>query len=187
MFTVASHIALLPHKFLSQNSNDLKCWVVPHLCFCFGGFFYSVKCNAVFPLAKWTGWKYLVLLTKRIVSVMVIIQEKSMLLCIVLKWSMFYVSSQDCPLPFQWSSINELDKLPSLRSLQCHNNPLMDTEKNPETLRQLIIAKISQLEILNKSEVRDISTDCMSLGTKIKSLPEELFSVAFKIVWGREK
>ncbi|KFZ62022.1 Tubulin-specific chaperone E, partial [Podiceps cristatus] len=59
----------------------------------------------------------------------------------------------------QWSSINELDKLPSLRSLQCHNNPFMDTEKNPETLRQLIIAKISQLEVLNKSEVRDISTN----------------------------
>ncbi|XP_072712479.1 tubulin-specific chaperone E isoform X1 [Ciconia boyciana] len=53
----------------------------------------------------------------------------------------------------QWSSINELDKLPSLRSLQCHNNPFMDTEKNPETLRQLIIAKISQLEVLNKSEI----------------------------------
>ncbi|NXX39554.1 TBCE protein, partial [Tricholaema leucomelas] len=53
----------------------------------------------------------------------------------------------------QWSSINELDKLPTLRSLQCHNNPLMDTEKNPETLRQLIIAKISQLEVLNKSEI----------------------------------
>nr|XP_027309555.2 tubulin-specific chaperone E [Anas platyrhynchos] len=53
----------------------------------------------------------------------------------------------------QWSSINELEKLPSLRSLQCHNNPLMDTEKNPETLRQLIIAKLSQLEVLNKSEI----------------------------------
>ncbi|KFU89553.1 Tubulin-specific chaperone E [Chaetura pelagica] len=53
----------------------------------------------------------------------------------------------------QWSSINELDKLPSLQSLQCHNNPLMDTEKNPETLRQLIIAKISQLEVLNKCEI----------------------------------
>ncbi|KFQ52309.1 Tubulin-specific chaperone E [Pelecanus crispus] len=57
----------------------------------------------------------------------------------------------------QWSSINELDKLPNLRSLQCHNNPIMDTEKNPETLRQLIIAKISQLEFLNKSEVCDPS------------------------------
>ncbi|NXI54241.1 TBCE protein, partial [Chloroceryle aenea] len=53
----------------------------------------------------------------------------------------------------QWSSINELDKLPSLLSLQCHNNPFMDTEKNPETVRQLIIAKISQLEVLNKCEI----------------------------------
>uniref|UniRef100_A0A8D0KW61 Tubulin-specific chaperone E n=1 Tax=Strix occidentalis caurina TaxID=311401 RepID=A0A8D0KW61_STROC len=53
----------------------------------------------------------------------------------------------------QWSSINELDKLPSLQSLQCHNNPFMDTEKNPETLRQLIIAKIGQLKVLNKSEI----------------------------------
>ncbi|NXH14409.1 TBCE protein, partial [Bucco capensis] len=53
----------------------------------------------------------------------------------------------------QWSSINELDKLPSLQSLQCQKNPFMDTEKNPETLRQLIIAKISQLEVLNKSEI----------------------------------
>uniref|UniRef100_A0A803YJW9 Tubulin-specific chaperone E n=1 Tax=Meleagris gallopavo TaxID=9103 RepID=A0A803YJW9_MELGA len=53
----------------------------------------------------------------------------------------------------QWSSINELEKLPSLQVLECRNNPLMDTEKNPETLRQLIIAKISQLEVLNKSEI----------------------------------
>ncbi|POI29921.1 hypothetical protein CIB84_006332 [Bambusicola thoracicus] len=53
----------------------------------------------------------------------------------------------------QWSSINELEKLPSLQVLECRSNPLMDTEKNPETLRQLIIAKISQLEVLNKSEI----------------------------------
>uniref|UniRef100_A0A8C6Z3P1 Tubulin folding cofactor E n=1 Tax=Nothoprocta perdicaria TaxID=30464 RepID=A0A8C6Z3P1_NOTPE len=65
----------------------------------------------------------------------------------------FLVCSKDSTSPFQWSSINELDKLPSLRSLQCRNNPLMDTEKNQETLRQLIIAKISQLEVLNKSEI----------------------------------
>ncbi|NXS06822.1 TBCE protein, partial [Neodrepanis coruscans] len=65
----------------------------------------------------------------------------------------FYASSKDCSLPFQWSSINELDKLPSLRSLQCNNNPFMDTEKNPETLIQLIIAKISQLEVLNNCEI----------------------------------
>ncbi|NWH29249.1 TBCE protein, partial [Chloropsis hardwickii] len=53
----------------------------------------------------------------------------------------------------QWSSINELDKLPSLRALQCNNNPFTDTEKNPETLIQLIIAKISQLEVLNNCEI----------------------------------
>ncbi|XP_058692287.1 geranylgeranyl pyrophosphate synthase isoform X8 [Poecile atricapillus] len=53
----------------------------------------------------------------------------------------------------QWSSINELDKLPSLRALQCNNNPFVDTEKNPETLTQLIIAKISQLEVLNNCEI----------------------------------
>ncbi|NXF19910.1 TBCE protein, partial [Rhodinocichla rosea] len=53
----------------------------------------------------------------------------------------------------KWSSINELDKLPSLRALQCNNNPFVDTEKNPETLKQLIIAKISQLEVLNNCEI----------------------------------
>lgn len=134
-----------------------------------------------FSLAKCTRLKYLVLMTKRIISVMAILQEKSMLVWIVLKLSMFYVSSKECSLLFQWSSINELDKLPSLRSLQCHNNPFMDTEKNRETLRQLIIAKISQLEVLNKSEVRGISTNSVSSGKKMKSLPEELFSVSFKI------
>lgn len=64
----------------------------------------------------------------------------------------------------------------------------MDTEKNSETLRQLIIAKISQLQVLNKSEVRDISTICMNLGKSIKSVPQELFSVPFKVtVWVQEK
>ncbi|EMP27272.1 Tubulin-specific chaperone E [Chelonia mydas] len=53
----------------------------------------------------------------------------------------------------QWSFINELDKLQCLQSLHCQNNPLMGTEKNPETVRQLIIAKIGQLKVLNKSEI----------------------------------
>ncbi|NXO01253.1 TBCE protein, partial [Rhinopomastus cyanomelas] len=66
--------------------------------------------------------------------------------------SLKYLSIKDNKIS-QWSSINELDKLPSLRVLQCYNNPLMDTEKNPETLRQLIIAKISQLEVLNHSQI----------------------------------
>uniref|UniRef100_A0A8C3TFM5 Tubulin-specific chaperone E n=1 Tax=Chelydra serpentina TaxID=8475 RepID=A0A8C3TFM5_CHESE len=57
------------------------------------------------------------------------------------------------PFSFQWSFINELDKLQCLQSLHCQNNPLMVTEKNPETVRQLIIAKIGQLKVLNKSEI----------------------------------
>ncbi|XP_019405380.1 PREDICTED: tubulin-specific chaperone E [Crocodylus porosus] len=52
----------------------------------------------------------------------------------------------------QWSFVNELDKLQSLESLNCWNNPL-GPEKSPETLRQLIIAKIGQLKFLNKSEI----------------------------------
>lgn len=54
---------------------------------------------------------------------------------------------------FQWSVINELDKLQKLQSLDCRNNPLMDIEKNAATVKQLIIAKIGQLRFLNKSEV----------------------------------
>lgn len=53
----------------------------------------------------------------------------------------------------KWSFINELDKLQRLEHLICTYNPLMDTEKNPETVRQLIIAKIGQLKMLNKSAI----------------------------------
>ncbi|XP_043931851.1 tubulin-specific chaperone E isoform X2 [Protopterus annectens] len=53
----------------------------------------------------------------------------------------------------KWSFINELNKLQRLEHLICTNNPLMDTEKNPETVRQLIIAKIGQLKMLNKSAI----------------------------------
>lgn len=52
-----------------------------------------------------------------------------------------------------WSFINELNKLKSLQSLNCQNNPLIESEKNPETIRQLIIAKISNLKYLNKTEI----------------------------------
>ncbi|KAF6073714.1 tubulin folding cofactor E [Phyllostomus discolor] len=52
----------------------------------------------------------------------------------------------------QWSSINELDKLQSLRSLSCRRNPL--TEGNGEqTAYRFIIAKIGQLQTLNKCQV----------------------------------
>ncbi|XP_077342644.1 tubulin-specific chaperone E isoform X3 [Lithobates pipiens] len=52
-----------------------------------------------------------------------------------------------------WSFINELNKLKSLQSLNCQNNPLMESEKNPRTVRQLIIAKIANLKYLNKTEI----------------------------------
>lgn len=92
-----------------------------------------------------------------------------MSLLVVVQCSELYVSSPDSSPPFQWSSINELEKLPSLQVLECRNNPLMDTEKNPETLRQLIIAKISQLEVLNKSEVCDATRNCTSLQKNISN------------------
>ncbi|XP_044275976.1 tubulin-specific chaperone E isoform X1 [Varanus komodoensis] len=53
----------------------------------------------------------------------------------------------------EWSVFNELDKLQRLQSLDCRNNPVMDTEENRETVKQLIIAKIGQLKFLNKSEI----------------------------------
>ncbi|KAM4040939.1 tubulin-specific chaperone E isoform 2-T3 [Anomaloglossus baeobatrachus] len=53
----------------------------------------------------------------------------------------------------QWSFINELNKLSCLESIHCQNNPVMDSDKNPETIRQLIIAKISSLTFLNRTEI----------------------------------
>lgn len=100
----------------------------------------------------------------------------------------FYISSKDSSLPFQWSSINELDKLPSLRALQCNNNPFVDTEKNPETLKQLIIAKISHLEVLNNCEVCDTSTNCISLAKTLNHCLRNClqFLLRLLIVWVQE-
>ncbi|XP_072516825.1 tubulin-specific chaperone E isoform X2 [Salminus brasiliensis] len=53
----------------------------------------------------------------------------------------------------EWGVINELDKLRTLVQLSCKRNPLMDLEKNRETTRQLLIARIGQLEIVNRSQV----------------------------------
>lgn len=53
----------------------------------------------------------------------------------------------------EWAVINELDKLRALVQLSCNRNPLMDSEKNRETTWQLLIARLSQLEILNRSQV----------------------------------
>uniref|UniRef100_A0A4W4DTQ4 Tubulin-specific chaperone E n=1 Tax=Electrophorus electricus TaxID=8005 RepID=A0A4W4DTQ4_ELEEL len=54
--------------------------------------------------------------------------------------------------PELWDVINELDKLQALVQLSCKNNPLMELEDH-ETTRQLLIARISQLEKLDKSQV----------------------------------
>ncbi|XP_053491532.1 tubulin-specific chaperone E isoform X2 [Ictalurus furcatus] len=56
----------------------------------------------------------------------------------------------------EWAVINELDKLRALVQLSCCRNPLMDSEKNRETTWQLLIARISQLEILNRSQVLQV-------------------------------
>ncbi|XP_075718642.1 tubulin-specific chaperone E isoform X2 [Rhinoderma darwinii] len=53
----------------------------------------------------------------------------------------------------QWSFINELNKLSNLQFLNCQNIPLMDSDKNPATIRQLVIAKIARLKILNRTEI----------------------------------
>ncbi|KAM4813897.1 tubulin-specific chaperone E isoform X1 [Urocitellus parryii] len=53
----------------------------------------------------------------------------------------------------QWSFINELNKLQSLRALSCLRNPLTEGSKEAQTTRQLIIAKIGQLKTLNKCEI----------------------------------
>ncbi|XP_054431470.1 tubulin-specific chaperone E isoform X2 [Pteronotus mesoamericanus] len=52
----------------------------------------------------------------------------------------------------QWSSINELDKLQSLRSLSCRRNPLTEGS-GAQAAYQFIIAKIGQLHTLNKCQI----------------------------------
>uniref|UniRef100_A0A671GC59 Tubulin folding cofactor E n=1 Tax=Rhinolophus ferrumequinum TaxID=59479 RepID=A0A671GC59_RHIFE len=52
----------------------------------------------------------------------------------------------------QWSFINELDKLPSLQALSCLRNPLTEGS-GAETARQFIIARIGQLQTLNKCKI----------------------------------
>ncbi|XP_077024512.1 tubulin-specific chaperone E isoform X4 [Tamandua tetradactyla] len=53
----------------------------------------------------------------------------------------------------QWSFINELDKLQSLHSLSCLRNPLTEGNKEAQTKRQFIIARIGQLKTLNKCKI----------------------------------
>lgn len=56
-------------------------------------------------------------------------------------------------LGFQWSFMNELDKLQSLHALSCTRNPLTEGSKDAQTTRQFIIARIGQLRTLNKCAV----------------------------------
>ncbi|XP_059393290.1 tubulin-specific chaperone E [Carassius carassius] len=53
----------------------------------------------------------------------------------------------------EWCVVNELEKLPSLLHLSCRRNPLLQKEKNPETVRQIIIARLSGLEQLDMRQV----------------------------------
>ncbi|KAB1256620.1 Tubulin-specific chaperone E [Camelus dromedarius] len=52
-----------------------------------------------------------------------------------------------------WSVIRELDKLSSLHALSCTRNPLTEGGRDPQTTRQLIIARVGQLRTLNKCAV----------------------------------
>ena len=53
---------------------------------------------------------------------------------------------------FQWSSINELNKLKLLEELRMLANPLVKST-NPETFRQILIAKLKHLNVCNRTEV----------------------------------
>ncbi|XP_071641418.1 tubulin-specific chaperone E-like isoform X1 [Temnothorax longispinosus] len=52
----------------------------------------------------------------------------------------------------EWQSISELDKLSNLEDLKFRENPILKNE-TVETARQLIIAKIAKLKILNGTEI----------------------------------
>lgn len=52
----------------------------------------------------------------------------------------------------EWTSINELNKLKCLSELQLKDNPLMDSA-NPQTVRQLLIAKLKHLKMCNRTMI----------------------------------
>ncbi|XP_067243718.1 tubulin-specific chaperone E [Chanodichthys erythropterus] len=53
----------------------------------------------------------------------------------------------------EWRVVNELEKLRSLLHLSCRRNPLLQTEKNLETARQILIARLSRLQLLDRRQV----------------------------------
>uniref|UniRef100_A0A8C6LZK8 Tubulin-specific chaperone E n=1 Tax=Nothobranchius furzeri TaxID=105023 RepID=A0A8C6LZK8_NOTFU len=52
----------------------------------------------------------------------------------------------------EWSVVNELSKLPSLKKLSCRGNRLVSSDGNPATANQMLIAKLGQLVTLNGCE-----------------------------------
>ncbi|EGI66346.1 Tubulin-specific chaperone E [Acromyrmex echinatior] len=52
----------------------------------------------------------------------------------------------------EWQSISELDKLSNLEDLKFRGNPILENE-TVETARQLVIARIAKLKILNGTEI----------------------------------
>uniref|UniRef100_UPI00398F683F tubulin-specific chaperone E isoform X2 n=1 Tax=Pristiophorus japonicus TaxID=55135 RepID=UPI00398F683F len=53
----------------------------------------------------------------------------------------------------EFSSVNELNKLQSLEQLKFCDYAMVESEKNAKTVRQLIIAKLGHLNILNRTEI----------------------------------
>ncbi|MEQ2162229.1 hypothetical protein GOODEAATRI_017745, partial [Goodea atripinnis] len=53
----------------------------------------------------------------------------------------------------EWCVVNELAKLPLLVKLSCRDNKLPSIDGNPNTVNQIIIAKLGQLIYLNNSEI----------------------------------
>lgn len=53
----------------------------------------------------------------------------------------------------EWTVVNELEKLQSLVQLSCRRNPVIQKEKNAETARQIFIARLSQLDLLNMHQI----------------------------------
>uniref|UniRef100_A0A8C6M1N7 Tubulin-specific chaperone E n=1 Tax=Nothobranchius furzeri TaxID=105023 RepID=A0A8C6M1N7_NOTFU len=56
----------------------------------------------------------------------------------------------------EWSVVNELSKLPSLKKLSCRGNRLVSSDGNPATANQMLIAKLGQLVTLNGCEIEPL-------------------------------
>ncbi|XP_078397826.1 tubulin-specific chaperone E isoform X1 [Cetorhinus maximus] len=53
----------------------------------------------------------------------------------------------------EFSTVNELNKLQSLEQLKFSDYAMVEREKNAKTVRQLIIAKLGHLNVLNRTEI----------------------------------